>query len=292
MKSMATRKKFEIINSDPPYQPPERAEPAFKTVAGLSSDWERGCGESHRLYFTREAMSHVGGHIGWGRMTQHNCIEQGGILLGQAFRDSSSGVTYGVVSAAVAGISARGSSAHLEMTHDTWKEMLDSADELLEQSTQRELQIIGWYHTHPNGLQVFMSGTDRDTQSRMFAHDWQFAVVLNPQKRCWRAFFGRDAQECKGYVIADDEHEGVEALSPPVTPPDPQVTGHASGAETVETEAVRAGGRPQASRGLRRYLQAWAMPHPLPQAYILLLLLILLLQCSIVVLQVIDLLTG
>jgi proteasome lid subunit RPN8/RPN11 len=283
MESTAARKKFEIVNSDPPYQPRKRAEPTFKTVEELNSNWEGGCSGSHRLYFTAEAMSHVGSHVGWGKMTQHNCIEQGGILLGQAFRDVASGITYGVVSAAVAGISARGSSVHLEMTHETWKEMLDSADRLLEQSPQRELQVIGWYHTHPNGLQVFMSGTDRDTQSRMFAHDWQFAVVLNPQKRRWRAFFGRDAQECRGYVIADDERQGVDAEPPSDALPGEQPAG-------LNAEAAPVGAHPGGPEGLSKRLRVWAKsPHRLLWICLLCLLLVLLLQCVIIVMQAINL---
>jgi len=91
------------------------------------------------------------------------------------------------------------------MTHETWKEMLDKADKLLEQSGSA-LQIIGWYHTHPNTLDVFMSGTDQNTQSRLFGNDWQFAIVLNPQKRIWCAFYGSHSTECQGYIIDNEEN--------------------------------------------------------------------------------------
>src|SRR5215217_5876470 len=152
METPYARKKFEIINAEPPYQPQEKSLPDFMTIASLNSNFEQGDAKHHQLYLTKEALDHIASHIGWGQMTQHNCIEQGGILLGQVFRDSERGVTYGVVKAAVAGLSARGSSVHLEMTHETWREMLDSADQLLEKSPHAELCVIGWYHTHPNGL--------------------------------------------------------------------------------------------------------------------------------------------
>jgi proteasome lid subunit RPN8/RPN11 len=288
IESTAARKKFEIINSDPPYEPGERPQPDFKTIVGFSSNWESGYSESHRLYFTREAMSHVHSHIGWEQMTQHNCIEQGGILLGQAFRDSPSGVIYGVVSAAVAGMSARGSSVHLEMTHETWKEMLDSVDKLLEQSPQSELQVIGWYHTHPNGLQVFMSGTDRDTQSRMFAHDWQFAVVLNPQKQRWRAFFGRNSQECMGYVIADDGKESADVQPAPDALPGGEPTDDDSNRAT-SAEAASAQARPRHFKRARKRLRAWAnSPRRLLRLCLLFLLLMLFLQSVIIVMQTVS----
>jgi proteasome lid subunit RPN8/RPN11 len=183
-------------------------------------------------------------------------------------------------------MSAKGSSVHLEMTHDTWKEMLDSADKLLEQSPQRELQIIGWYHTHPNGLQVFMSGTDRDTQSRMFAHDWQFAVVLNPQKQRWRAFFGHTARECKGYVIADEEGEESDAKLLPAVAPE----------KLEEQPAALEDGWPPAEgdvrtrkRAVKGLMARVKRPRLLLWACMLSLLLVLFLQCVIVVLQVVDL---
>lgn len=206
MENLITRKKFEIVNSEPA----ERRLPDFVTIGELSADFRSSDTCRHHLYLTNEAMSHIASHIGWGKMTQHNCIEQGGILLGEAFRDPGSGITYGIVNAAIAGLSARGSSVHLEMSHDTWREMLDSADRLLEESPHKELHVIGWYHTHPNGLDVYMSGTDRETQRRMFGREWQFAIVMNPQKSQWRAFFGAAAEECRGFVVAEEE------VKPPV----------------------------------------------------------------------------
>lgn len=282
MEFTATRKKFEITNTDPPYLPHEQPVPPFKVIEGRGSNCESGAGDSHRLYLTREAMGHIHSHIGWKEVTPHNCVEQGGILLGQAFRDSARGVTYGVVSAAVAGLSARGSSVHLEMTHDTWREMLDSADRLLEQSPHRELQVIGWYHTHPNGLEVYMSGTDRDTQSRMFAQDWQFAIVLNPQKQRWRAFFGRDAQECRGYVIADEEGEPAGADSSAAASPD---------GRSHDFDGAAAGG--DAPAELRERVVAWArVPERLLWACLAALLLVLILQCLSVGIQTFDLIFG
>ena len=205
MENLITRKKFEILKTEPPYEPAERHLAPFVTMGELSADFRSTGTCGHHLYLTKEAMSHIASHIGWGKMTQHNCIEQGGILLGEAFRDPANGITYGIVNAAIAGLSARGSSVHLEMSHDTWREMLDSADRLLEESPHKELHVIGWYHTHPNGLDVFMSGTDRETQRQMFGHEWQFAIVMNPQKSQWRAFYGAAAEECRGFVIAEDE---------------------------------------------------------------------------------------
>ena len=87
------------------------------------------------------------------------------------------------------------------MNHATWKKMIDRVDMMLDSNPNKDLQIIGWYHTHPNQLDVFMSETDVGTQMRFFSNDWQFAIVLNPHKKLWRAFHGKNAEECKGFLI-------------------------------------------------------------------------------------------
>ncbi|OLE52069.1 MAG: hypothetical protein AUG51_19950 [Acidobacteria bacterium 13_1_20CM_3_53_8] len=203
-------KRFEIINAVPPYQPSERAEPVLKLIENLASSYDKDCVESHKLYITLGAMEQIAHHIGWGEYTKENLNEQGGILLGEVFTDSTRQIVYGVVSAAIAGASAKGSSASLEMSHRTWKEMLDATEAIKAREPDRGLQVIGWYHTHPNNLSVFMSGTDRATQSRLFSRDWQFALVLNPHIRDWRAFFGRDATQCRGFVAEEIEQRLLE----------------------------------------------------------------------------------
>lgn len=275
METRATRKKFDIVNTEPPYVPLSRPLPPFTTVQTLDSRCEDATNDSHRLYLTEEAMNHITSHVGWGSHTQHNCIEQGGILVGQSFRDRDTRITYAVVQAAIAGLSARGSSVHLEMTHNTWKEMLDSVDRLLDQSPQAELQVVGWYHTHPNGLQVFMSGVDLETQRRLFAHDWQFAIVLNPQKKCWRAFFGEAAVECPGYVITDsqNEMEPAEARAPVVINEERR---------EPETQMISIGARSGLFPRLRQRLTVWKNSTPrLLRAGVIMLGLVLILQCAI-----------
>lgn len=209
MHSEATRKKFEITGTAPPYEPSERPEPHFHVLDYLTAASDVDCSDTHKLYITLGAMEQIAEHIGWGRRTEHNRAEQGGLLLGEVYKDAAQGLTYGVVTGAVEGASAKGSSAYLEMTHETWKEMLDAADAITSGRPDGGLQVIGWYHTHPNDLSVFMSGTDEATQRRLFARDWQFAIVLNPHSRRWRAFYGRDATECRGFV-----YEGVAEARP------------------------------------------------------------------------------
>ncbi len=193
--------KFEIKESKAPYSPAARKKTDLQIVYAFNSDFRREQNYSleYEFYLTMNAFEVIKYHIGWGRQTHENVVEQGGILLGHAFRNPDTGVVYAIAEQAIPGRLAIGSPGYLQVTHETWKEMLDDVDRL---GTQ--LQVIGWYHTHPNDLNVFMSGTDRTTQKRLFGNDWQFAIVLNPHKQIWRAFYGADSRECRGYVLASN----------------------------------------------------------------------------------------
>lgn len=200
-KKIVASKKFQIIDLSPPHQLAEKPEPQYVATSTIESDFIEGQNITHRLFISGQARKQIFEHIGWGRNTVENRVEQGGIMVGQAFTDKEKGHIFGVVKQAITGQSARGSAAYLELSHQTWKEMIDQVDELLDTNPDEGLQIIGWYHTHPNGLSVFMSGTDRATQSRLFYQDWHFAIVLNPHKQIWRTFHGKDAVECKGFMV-------------------------------------------------------------------------------------------
>jgi proteasome lid subunit RPN8/RPN11 len=196
--AVAERKSFEILESTPAYTPTKAFIPDTKRY--MPSDFRNGS-ESHHLYITRKAGEKIFRHISWDKITSTNKVEQGGILLGYPHYDETRNITWGMIEDAIPGETAVGTSAYLDMNHETWKKMIDQADTLLDSNLEKGLQILGWYHTHPNQLDVFMSGTDRGTQARVFSNDWQFAIVLNPHKKIWRAFHGENAEECLGFFV-------------------------------------------------------------------------------------------
>lgn len=198
-----TCKKFEITECSPEHKPKQAAEPKCRAFE-QSMVLRRGADSSHKLFITKSAYENLLVHIGWGSYTEKNRVEQGGILLGQAFIDSETGLTFAIIQEIIESRFGKGTSSHLELDHKAWKDMLDRADDVLDMEIRQALWVIGWYHTHPNELDVFMSGTDRATQTRLFEKVWQFAVVLNPHKKIWRVFWGVDSQECLGSVIDSD----------------------------------------------------------------------------------------
>ena len=99
-------------------------------------------------------------------------VEQGGLLIGQAFGDAHSGAVahVRVLKSAAAG-DALGTAFSLRMGAGVWQ----AAQALL---SPGEL-IVGWYHSHP-GLSAFFSDTDRQTQRAFFNNPYSVGWVIDP----------------------------------------------------------------------------------------------------------------
>lgn len=193
---------FKIVEESKPFVPEIKALPDFNLVGFENEINLNKPVVSHLIFIEIEPWGNdISPHIDWGEITDSNGLEQGGILIGTVFFDKEKEITYGIIKKAIPGYSAVGSPSYLEMNHNTWKEMLDSSDEYIE-ANEQELVIIGWYHTHPRGLPVFMSGTDKKTQKTFFSKNWQFALVLNPNKKIIKAFYGAEAIECQCFLIS------------------------------------------------------------------------------------------
>jgi proteasome lid subunit RPN8/RPN11 len=197
--------RFTIVSAQPEYQPLPWNELQLNTEPDLKASWGKDS-TADCIYIGANAWDTIAAHIAWGRDVPSNSVEQGGLLLGRAYRNSEAGLIYGIVEKAIPAHTAEGSMAYLKIGHTTWQTMMDEIDTLTNEEVWADLQVIGWYHTHPGRLSVFMSGTDINTQQRMFSRDWQFAIVLNPQKQTWRAFRGADARECHAEIIKQVVH--------------------------------------------------------------------------------------
>lgn len=206
--SETTKVKFNIVEETPAYSPQPKPKPNIPIFENSSAQLRNQYDNNYEIYIDSNARKEVLNHIEWGNLTsKNNRIEQGGILLGDVYVDTELGITYGVVWKSIPADYTEGSPISLEMSHESWKKMIDEIDTYHLSPNGSPPQIIGWYHTHPNTLDVFMSSTDLATQQRLFGYDWQFAIVLNPHKKIWRAFHGADAKSCKGFFIKKDDEE-------------------------------------------------------------------------------------
>ena len=143
------------------------------------------------LIITHRAEREIKTHIGWARKTPQNVREQGGILIGTPFLVDGHMVS--VVECVIPAELYESSAAYLKMDTKTWIKMLNLYDE---RYRDQGLHVVGWFHTHPNGLGVFMSSTDMGTQRAFFREDWHFAVVLNPHRRLIACFHSAQAIPC------------------------------------------------------------------------------------------------
>ncbi len=154
----------------------------------LLSDNFYSADKKYKLIVKENAVKEIFEFIKWdmGNLPGDR-IEQGGILLGKRFYDSSRNVHYTIVGKVITADTANGSPAFLEITPECWSVMHDKKDNYIEESGE-EVVIVGWFHTHPNMLPVFMSGTDRNTQELFFNGDNTYSMVINPQRHLIKAF--------------------------------------------------------------------------------------------------------
>jgi proteasome lid subunit RPN8/RPN11 len=205
--NLQVKKKFQVKIKTEGYKTITRDKPNYNIkndllseIQGVSKD------SSHELYISLNAQQVIFTHLAWGGKTKENSVEQGGLLLGNVYIDPTTNGYYGIIEYAIPSGSSSSSSTHISMGHEHWGRMLAQ----IEQQPDSP-QIIGWYHTHPNHLDVFLSEMDLMTQRTHFQCDWHFAIVLNPHKKIWRAFIGKNGIECKGFFLTDDTY--IENLS-------------------------------------------------------------------------------
>ena len=158
-----------------------------------------------QVYVEGGALAVIQRHIGWGSVTKENVVEQGGLLIGQVYRDEVTDLLFGVVEHALPARASHSSSIAIDMDHSTWADLYRRFDELQPAPGDMPLRILGWYHTHPNELAVFMSGTDRRTQADFFSGPEHFAFVFNPHRLLWKVFQGADCIECAAVAFHPPE---------------------------------------------------------------------------------------
>lgn len=188
-----------VINRKTNYKPTLRSEPFH-----FSSKTPNPQGDDRRyLILVDQAYKELKHTLEWGEKTRRNCVEQGGILLGSV--ESYHNEIYCFIKNILLA-ETHGDPAFVEFTSRMWADMQDRLDKInASMEDDEKLVIVGWFHTHPNHLAVFMSGTDMDTQRLNFSQKWQVSLVMNPHTNTYRVYFGADAKE--GKVVFPEQLE-------------------------------------------------------------------------------------
>ncbi|MFN2207579.1 MAG: Mov34/MPN/PAD-1 family protein [Candidatus Promineifilaceae bacterium] len=107
--------------------------------------------------------------------------EVGGALLGRAYQYDTD--IYLDVRAAIPAVTADHGPVHFTFTADAWSQLhKDRA------RRYPDLDIVGWFHTHPN-LGVFYSSDDVVVHSAAFTMPWHVGMVVDPLRK-ETSFFG------------------------------------------------------------------------------------------------------
>ena len=153
------------------------------------------------LYILPSAFMEINKHIGWKKCTSTNTREQGGILVGNVYRDRESQLICGVVQHVIPSAKA-GNATYIQFSHEDWALMYKEFEKRFSALSRgaQPLRIIGWYHTHPN-MPVRMSAIDKQTHAGFFGGDHQFSVIFNPQRGIWAVFNGKECRNCNGTLF-------------------------------------------------------------------------------------------
>ena len=100
-------------------------------------------------------------------------VELGGVLLGQTCTDEN-GRPFIVVTDSLRAQHYESTKGSFTFTHDTWSAITREREQFPE-----ELQMVGWYHTHPD-WGVFLSGMDMFICDNFFNKPLDLAYVIDP----------------------------------------------------------------------------------------------------------------
>lgn len=156
---------------------------------------------THKLILRPETVREIFDFIEWdvGQRPDPR-VEQGGILLGKRYYDPQKEIHFTVVHKAITADGAKGSTGYLDITHECWSAMHDKKDDYNRERGEDTI-IVGWFHTHPNMLPCFMSGTDRNTQSLFFDGDNTYSIVINPQRHLLKAFRAKECHAAQAFLM-------------------------------------------------------------------------------------------
>ena len=135
-------------------------------------------------------------------------VELGGVLLGGQFEDPS-GRPYVVVQDSLRARHYQSSKGSFKFTHDTWSDITRRRD-----GFPPELQMVGWYHTHPD-WGVFLSGMDLFICDHFFNRPLDVALVIDPCRgeRGWFQWSDDPAERTRrtgGFYVYSSRHRQVE----------------------------------------------------------------------------------
>ena len=134
-------------------------------------------------------------------------VELGGVLLGAQCTDDD-GKPFVLITDSLRAAHYESTKGSFKFTHDTWSAISRQRDEF-----PADLQMVGWYHTHPD-WGVFLSGMDMFICDNFFNKKLDVAYVIDPCRgdRAMFQWTGDPRQRCRRtggfYLIASRFRQG------------------------------------------------------------------------------------
>lgn len=139
------------------------------------------------LFILHEAVDEILSFIEWDKHTEHNHTEVCGFMVGHHYYDEEKKIYYSEVEKIFTVPTDVSTEVYLQLSTDSMFAIEHQLD-VYNDENNSNCRFIGWFHTHPNSLPVFMSSTDLITQTRFFSDDLGYAIVMNPHRLLWKAF--------------------------------------------------------------------------------------------------------
>jgi len=156
---------------------------------------------NYELEFEEAAIKQIYRHIGWGKRTIKNKVEQVGFLIGKIEYDKQNNIVSGIVEQNISEDLIFYEAGDLRNTKKKLMYLKSIIQKKLKADVPLEAsKIIGWYHTLVNNSPVVVSERDKRIQKQICNEDDLFIVIFNPHKQLWKAYFGQESIECEGTV--------------------------------------------------------------------------------------------
>ncbi len=142
-----------------------RAQPPRQDDCLLHGD-KPAADDAISVIVTQEALQQIKAHC-----ESNLKYELGGVLLGRPYHSNRK--IFVQIEAAVPAVTDDSGPVHFTFTADAWAQIH------VDRSAWPDLEIVGWYHTHPD-LGVFYSADDEVVHSAAFTQPWHVGLVVDP----------------------------------------------------------------------------------------------------------------
>lgn len=188
----------EIVFGDVTYREPMRLRRPDRDRRKTAIAYETPGPEDLPIFLERQPADAIERHA-----LRDTSVELGGILLGKECVDDETGAPFVLITQALEAQHFENTQASFTYTHDSWEQITRERD-----ARFPDLDIVGWYHTHPD-FGVFLSSHDLFIQQHFFGQPLQVAYVVDPIRQTRGFFSWRDGQmtAVRGFYLSADRTE-------------------------------------------------------------------------------------